>query len=229
MVAGVEAGDFTVEIALDADDFNKNRLDKGDLEELGLWNKSSSLRNGDTFELTLDISSLYTNVSKNQTVYILTYEGDDKRWRTITQIEINLPICQGLEAPALAEAAGGSWVLDSAGKCDWKSTDENGWTLNQETGEFEEPVIDDVSGVTTSGDLLLYLGGGGAILLIIILTLFVVLKGGDDDDEVHMGFDGGVVQQMDPMEQYVQQLIAQGYPEETARAYAQQYSGHFQQ
>jgi hypothetical protein len=44
-----------------------------------------------------------------------------------------------------------------------------------------------------------------------------------------MGFDGGVVQQMDPMEQYVQQLIAQGYPEETARAYAQQYSGHFQQ
>ena len=37
------------------------------------------------------------------------------------------------------------------------------------------------------------------------------------------------VAQMDPMEQYVQQLIAQGYPEETARAYAQQYAGHFQQ
>ena len=32
---------------------------------------------------------------------------------------------------------------------------------------------------------------------------------------------GGVV---DQTEQYVQQLIAQGYPEETARAYAQQYS-----
>ena len=51
----------------------------------------------------------------------------------------------------------------------------------------------------------------------------------DDDDELHIGFDGGAVQQMDPMEQYVQQLIAQGYPEETARAYAQQYTGHFQQ
>ena len=38
----------------------------------------------------------------------------------------------------------------------------------------------------------------------------------------------GAVAQMDPMEQYVQQLIAQGYPEETARAYAQQYAAHFQ-
>ena len=36
-------------------------------------------------------------------------------------------------------------------------------------------------------------------------------------------------EQMDPMEAYVQQLIAQGYPEETARAYAQQYAAHFQQ
>ena len=30
---------------------------------------------------------------------------------------------------------------------------------------------------------------------------------------------------MDLTEQYVQQLIAQGYPEETARAYAAQYVG----
>ena len=133
-------------------------------------------------------------------------------------------------APALAEAAGGKWILDSAGKCDWESTDENGWTLNQETGEFEEPILDNVAGANSDGDMMIYLGGGGAILLIIILSLFFVLKGGDEDDDekVHMGFDG-VVEQMDPMEQYVQQLIAQGYPEDTARAYAQQYAGHFQQ
>ena len=30
--------------------------------------------------------------------------------------------------------------------------------------------------------------------------------------------------QEDPVEQYVQQLIAQGYPEDTARAYAAQYA-----
>ena len=229
VIDGAEAGDFIVEIALNESDFNKNRLDKDDLQSLGLWDKSPSLGNGDEFELTLDISALYTNVPNTQVVYILTYEGDDKRWRTITQLEINLPICQGVVPPALAEAAGGNWALDSAGECTWESTDEKGWTYNQETGEFEEPVIDDVSGVSGDGDLILYLGGGSAILLIIILTLFFVLKGGDDDDEVHMGYDGGVVQQMDPMEQYVQQLIAQGYPEETARAYAQQYTGHFQQ
>ena len=48
-----------------------------------------------------------------------------------------------------------------------------------------------------------------------------------DFDATAAGYAG--VAQMDPMEQYVQQLIAQGYPEETARAYAQQYAGHFQQ
>jgi hypothetical protein len=229
VIAGAEAGDVIVEVALNESDFNQNRLAKDDLKQLGLWAKSDSLGDGDTFELTLDISSLYTNVSRTQVIYILTYEGDDKRWRTVTQIEINLPICQGIIAPAQAEAAGGNWVLDSDDKCTWKSDADNGWTYNPGTGEFEEPIIDNVAGAAGEGDMLLYLGGGGAILIIIILTLLFVLKGGDDDDEkVHMGFDAAV-QQMDPMEQYVQQLIAQGYPEETARAYAQQYAGHFQQ
>ena len=36
------------------------------------------------------------------------------------------------------------------------------------------------------------------------------------------------VAKMSPKEQYVQQLIAQGYPEETARAYAQQDTNHFE-
>ena len=84
-------------------------------------------------------------------------------------------------------------------------------------------------------NLILYLGGGGALLLIVVLTLFFVLKGGDEDEMMQgdTGWAGGAdaygaVAQMDPMEQYVQQLIAQGYPEETARAYAQQYAAHFQ-
>ena len=72
--------------------------------------------------------------------------------------------------------------------------------------------------------------------MIVVLTLFFVLKGGDDEDVIKSdsawGGDASAayqqVAQMDPMEQYVQQLIAQGYPEETARAYAQQYAGHFQ-
>ena len=73
----------------------------------------------------------------------------------------------------------------------------------------------------------------------VILSLFFILRGGNEDDIIMdsgMSGDFGAtaagyagVAQMDPMEQYVQQLVAQGYPEETARAYAQQYAGHFQQ
>ena len=46
-------------------------------------------------------------------------------------------------------------------------------------------------------------------------------SGGSSD--VDAGTFGGDVAEMDPVEAYVQQLVAQGYPEETARAYAQQY------
>ena len=75
-------------------------------------------------------------------------------------------------------------------------------------------------------------------LFLVIISLFFVLRGGKEDDIIDSGVSGDFgatavgyagVAQMDPMEQYVQQLIAQGYPEETARAYAQQYAGHFQQ
>ena len=67
-------------------------------------------------------------------------------------------------------------------------------------------------------------------------SAYLVGTKGGDEDEMMQGDTGwaggadayGAVAQMDPMEQYVQQLIAQGYPEETARAYAQQYAAHFQ-
>jgi hypothetical protein len=62
--------------------------------------------------------------------------------------------------------------------------------------------------------------------------MMVLRRGGDEDAGDGFGtMDAGYggVAQMDPMEAYVQQLIAQGYPEQTARAYAQQYAGHFQQ
>jgi hypothetical protein len=77
------------------------------------------------------------------------------------------------------------------------------------------------------------LGAGGVILLIVILLTVLVLRRGDDEEDesgfgsVTKGYAG--IPAVDPMEAYVQQLIAQGYPEETARAYAQQYAAHFQQ
>ena len=73
---------------------------------------------------------------------------------------------------------------------------------------------------------LLYAGlGAVALLVIVIVTMLVMrMRGGKEDVS---GFAG--VDDMDPQEAYVQQLIAQGYPEDTARQYAAQYSGHFQQ
>ena len=61
------------------------------------------------------------------------------------------------------------------------------------------------------------------LILVIVVTLLLVRGRGGDSGSADAGAFGGDVAQMDPVEAYVQQLVAQGYPEETARAYAQQY------
>ena len=61
------------------------------------------------------------------------------------------------------------------------------------------------------------------LILVIVVTLLLVRGRGGDSGDADSGAFGGDVAQMDPVEAYVQQLVAQGYPEETARAYAQQY------
>ena len=88
----------------------------------------------------------------------------------------------------------------------------------------------------------LYGGIGAAVFLLLALLAFMFRRGGDDDfaDKSYVdytnqafgaapGYGAAPVQQLDPMEAYVQQLIAQGYPEETARAYAAHYATQFQQ
>jgi len=56
-------------------------------------------------------------------------------------------------------------------------------------------------------------------------SLMFMRKGGDKEDAFG-GMEGAFgADALDPTEQYVQQLIAQGYPEETARAFAAQYVG----
>jgi hypothetical protein len=238
VVDGAEQGDVYVEAALLDTTFDASAVAKWTLSLEGKWNKSEALGDGDGFELTLNIEDLYDNVTKSQRIYLKVYEGDDKRWPIIYWIEITLPECQGLETPIEVVAAepDAEWIWDDETKaCAW-----SGKTLAyNETGVpiFEDPEDEETSS-KESGDLLLYLGGGFGLVLIVILSLFFVLRGGNDDEmgDGQMGGDfdataagyGGVAQ-MDPMEQYVQQLIAQGYPEETARTYAQQYAGHFQQ
>jgi hypothetical protein len=236
VVDGAEQGDVYVEAALDESTFDQSAVVKYSLQLEGKWAKSSALGDGDGFELVLNIADIFDNQTKTQKVYLKVYEGEDKRWATIHWIEIDLPECQGLVVPVevLDAEPEAYWIWEND-ECVWSG--EYTWTENADgTVDVKSPKTDDETKSDSSGDLIMYLGIGIGLLLVVILSLFFVLRGGSDDevDEVGSDFNAvaagyGGVAQMDPMEQYVQQLIAQGYPEETARAYAQQYAGHFQQ
>ena len=61
-----------------------------------------------------------------------------------------------------------------------------------------------------------------AILGIVGVTIVLARRGkGDDAGDTVEQFGG--VEQMDPVEAYVQQMVGQGYDEATARQYAEQY------
>ena len=114
-------------------------------------------------------------------------------------------------------------------RCDWLADDPNGWTYDPETGEFSEP-IQSAAGDSDDNSMLVYAIGGGVVLLIIVMLSLLFMRGGDSEEKMYIdAYEQPVAQAMDPMEQYVQQLIAQGYPEATARAYAQQHAAYFQQ
>ena len=239
VLGGAENSDVYVEAALEQDIFEKDPLGKYDHKIANEWVKSEPLGDGDGFELTLTIQGLFDNETKSKRVFLMVYEGDDKRWPIIYWIEITLPACQGLEVPVevLDAEPDAYWIWDESNgdaKCVWSGSYED----SDGDGIPDKAPVDEEA---ESGDsnLMLYLGGGIGLLLIVLLSLFFVLRGGDGDNievNVQVGSDFNAaaagyagVAQMDPMEQYVQQLVAQGYPEETARAYAQQYAGHFQQ
>jgi hypothetical protein len=237
IVDGAEQGDVYVEAALLDTTFDATAVARHTLGLEGKWVKSGALGDGDGFELTLNIKDLFDNETKSQRIYLKVYEGDDKRWPIIYWIEITLPECQGLEVPVeVLDAEPDAYFIWNAetNECIWsgKYTDTDG------DGIPDTPPADKKQEGNVEDDLLLYVGGGFGLVMIVILSLFFVLRGGKEDEmadgQMSGDFDAtaagyGGVAQMDPMEQYVQQLIAQGYPEETARTYAQQYAGHFQQ
>ena len=68
------------------------------------------------------------------------------------------------------------------------------------------------------------IGLGAAVLVLIVILSLMFLRKRDDGMAEYKDFSLTGAMQQDPVEQYVQQLIAQGYPEDTARAYAAQYA-----
>jgi len=94
--------------------------------------------------------------------------------------------------------------------------------MNSSTGDGDGTDGTNTNAETQSGaggDTLILVGGVVVFIVIaLILTLMFVRGRGDSDMDDSFGGDVG---EMDAVEAYVQQLVAQGYPEETARTYAQ--------
>ena len=137
LVSGSESGDVFVEAAFSMDDFDESAVVKYNLMLEGLFNRAASLSDGDTFSMTLSIDGFYTNLSETLQIYIKTYEGDNERWVTYHWFEITLMACQGLVAPQDAISAGGEFVLDSDGECQW----DGAWTYDPVTGEWDAPEV----------------------------------------------------------------------------------------
>lgn len=237
IVDGAEQSDVYVEAALEDTTFDQTAVAKYTLQLEQKWAKSEPLGDGDGFELTLKIDDLFDNETKSKRVFLKVYEGDDKRWPIIYWIEITLPACQGLEVPVevLDAEPDAYWIWNTdTSECEWSGE----FTDSDDDGIPDKAPLNDEAESGSDDNMMLYIGGGLGLAFIVILSLFFVLRGGKEDEIIDSQMSGDFsataagyagVAQMDPMEQYVQQLIAQGYPEETARAYAQQYAGHFQQ
>ena len=91
-------------------------------------------------------------------------------------------------------------------------------------------VIDPASCEEDSGGAIgtvVIVAGIGAVLLIAVLGVTMIMRGrkGDSGQDSVESFGG--VEQMDPVEAYVQQLVAQGYEEQMARQYATQYYAQY--
>ena len=135
LVSGSESGDVFVEGAFSMDDFDESPVVRYNLILEGQYARSDALSDSDTFSLQLSLDGMYTNLSETVHIYIRTYEGDSKRWVTYHWFEITLMACQGLVAPQDAVSAGGEFILDSDGECQW----DGAWTYDSQTGQWEAP------------------------------------------------------------------------------------------
>ena len=137
LLSGSETGEVYVETAFSMDDFTKSPIEKYNLVAAGHLNRSVALSDSDTFSLTLSIDGFYTNLSETLHVYIKTYEwrSSEERWVNHHWFEITLMPCQGLVAPEEAINAGGEFILDEDGHCQW----DGAWTYDPTTGQWEAP------------------------------------------------------------------------------------------
>ena len=228
ILSGSETGEVYVEASFFKDDFSASAIEKYNLITDNKFARSVALSDTDTFELSLDIDNFYSNNSEVVEIWVRVYEGDDERWSDdlTKMVLINLKQCRGVLVNESAQAADvdGEFVWNATSlDCDWNGA----WSYNSETGIWSEPANDANSDESSDdSSLMLILAIIGSIILLGGVTL-LFLRGGGNSDKVDnlSAAAAGYGESQDMTEQYVQQLIAQGYPEETARQYAAQYVG----
>ena len=106
--------------------------------------------------------------------------------------------------------------------------DGSRYTISQTLAINLLPIVPDEPDEKEGGMSMLLMGGLAAFILILVVVVTVVMRGrGKEDpgDDVVEQFGG--VEEMDPVEAYVQQMVASGYDEQTARQYAQQYYAQY--
>ena len=106
--------------------------------------------------------------------------------------------------------------------------DGSRYTISQTLAINLLPIVPDEPDEEEEGMSMLLMGGLAAFILILVVVVTVVMRGrGKEDpgDDVVEQFGG--VEEMDPVEAYVQQMVASGYDEQTARQYAQQYYAQY--
>ena len=106
--------------------------------------------------------------------------------------------------------------------------DGSRYTISQTLAINLLPIVPDEPDEKEEGMRMLLMGGLAAFILILVVVVTVVMRGRgkeDSDEDVVEQFGG--VEEMDPVEAYVQQMVASGYDEQTARQYAQQYYAQY--
>jgi hypothetical protein len=199
IVSGSENSDVMIEVALAEATLDLLPSQKFPLKTAGAYDSTVQLADGAAFSLALDIADLYDANGSTQTIWIKITEGDGSRWTIYKTIDVNL-----------VPRESGSDGID----CD----------ANPDAEGCDSSASGDDSKSTSSA--LLYGGVAALVLLLVIVVTLLLVRGrsgGETSGADAAGAFAGDVAEMDPVEAYVQQLVAQGYPEETARAYAQQY------
>jgi len=185
LLSGAENSDVVIEAVLDQSVLDYSTSQKITQRTIGKYNTTTSLGDGDSFSLTLDISDLYQlDTGVAATVYLRITEGDGSRYVLEESIDISL-VPRTDDGPGDAGESGG-----------------------------------------LSTTVLAALGGTVLLIVVVVVTLVSRGRGGSRVESDTVEQFGGV-ETMDPVEAYVQQMVASGYNEQQAREYAEQYYANY--